>query len=269
MLDKETIETFMARKKHLKFSKEDVFEILKVVSVYENVRSGWLWGASGILGRGIFDFAKELIEADGESKVVLRFEGGHPQAERGRIVFFYPEGEKDNGSGLCMLEFCLSAPVAHRDVLGALLALGLKRSTIGDIITVDSSAYAYVLDEMADFIRLHAAQIGKANVKAVWDHSREDGAAIFGLKFKAAEIVAASARVDLILSKVYGEGRKTVKRDIERDRVKLNDFILGNAHLGLEEGDRVSYRGHGKIVVGRVKATTKKGNIVLEIKKYA
>ncbi|MBK5251194.1 MAG: hypothetical protein JJE29_00895 [Peptostreptococcaceae bacterium] len=267
MPSKRDIESFLNRQSHLRHSKDDTFEILKVVSAYESVSRGRSVDMSGFIGRGQYNLIRELICSMCENDVNMRFEGGYPDAERGRMVFLGPGNTSVSEWGLIVLELSLNDVVGHRDVLGAMLSLGVQRSLIGDIGIRGSTVYVVVSEDMADFIMMNISRIGKSKLES--SVSRFCGEIDFPKSLiKEIELVAASMRVDLILSKIFAQGRKDVKNDIEKGKVKLNDFILDTANHSLMESDLVSYRKHGKIRIGKMKGTTKKGNIVVEIKKY-
>ena len=80
------------------------------------------------------------------------FWGGYDNAKR--VIF---------GSGVCSTdEFPISAlcfrykseyELSHRDFLGSLMALGIERSTIGDIIVNDGQAIVFVKDDIVSFIK--------------------------------------------------------------------------------------------------------------------
>ena len=48
-----------------------------------------------------------------------------------------------------------SARLSHRDYLGSLTGLGIKREMIGDILIHETGADILVLEEMAEFLLLH------------------------------------------------------------------------------------------------------------------
>jgi len=263
MPSKKEIESFLNRQSHLRHTKDDTFEILKVLSAYESIARGRSIDMSGIIGRGQYNLIQELILSLGGNDVNIRY----PDSERGRMVFLDSAKASDEEWGLIVLELRMSDTVGHRDVLGAMLSLGVQRSLIGDIGIRGSTVYVVVSEDMADFIVMNISRIGKAKVESIF--SRFCGEVDFPKSLiKEIEIIAASMRVDLILSKIFRQSRKDVKNDIEKGKVKLNDFILDTANHSLKESDLVSYRKHGKILIGKMKGTTKKGNIVVEIKKY-
>ncbi len=97
--------------------------------------------------------AKQIAREHGAAFSVW---GGYEQAER-QIGCFLPWGEEASSSDFPLVclhsrfssKFC---SLSHRDLLGAFMALGLTRDSIGDIIIVDSDIYLFVMAQTADFI---------------------------------------------------------------------------------------------------------------------
>jgi len=267
MISSREIEVFLNRQSHLRHSKEDTYEILKVIGAYESVLKGRTVDMSGIIGRGQYKLIRELISSFDSNRVKMEFDGAYPDAQRGRMIFSIAEDEREWVSGLVILELRLSGLVCHRDVLGALLSLGVKRSKIGDIGIRGLIAYVIVSEDMTDFIRMSLDRIGKAKVEAS-DALLPERVDFPKASIKKIEIIAASLRADLLLSKAFKRSRKDVKSDIEKGKVKLNDFILDTATYCLQDADVISYRNNGKIEMGKLKGTSKKGNTIVEIKKY-
>ena len=267
MPGKKEVEDFLNRQKHIRHSKDDVYEILKVLSAYESISRGKTLGISGIISRSRFDLVESLVRSTGDNEVVIRFEGGYPDAERGRMIFSTHGEISMEEAGLRLIELKFNSEVGHRDVLGALLSLGVKRSKVGDIGIEGFVSHVVVSDDMVDFIRMNINRVGRACIES----SKAISCGEFDMpkqRFNENEIVVSSMRSDLILSKLFKRSRKDVKGDILKGKVKLNDFILSTADYCVIESDVVSYRGNGKIRIGDTKGVTKKGNYVLKIKKY-
>ena len=83
--------------------------------------------------------------------------GGYQEAER-QMVAFQPDALYYNWEYpiSCVqvepLNHRFSEDLSHRDILGALMHLGIDRSLIGDILIKDKSAYIFCVEKMADFI---------------------------------------------------------------------------------------------------------------------
>ena len=86
--------------------------------------------------------------------------GGFPKAER-QVIVFYPDKLNndiiDKNYDLIMKVLKIILPndlkekYTHRDYLGGLMKLGLKREKIGDIIVTKEGAQIIVLNEIISF----------------------------------------------------------------------------------------------------------------------
>ena len=95
---------------------------------------------------------RELGVSSSEARCV--FYGGYEDAERTMAVFL-PDYADERDCPLSVIR--IKAPsggrkLTHRDYLGSLLGLGLKREMTGDILVTDSGADIIVMEEVKDFI---------------------------------------------------------------------------------------------------------------------
>ena len=158
--------------------------------------------------------------------------------------------------------------LSHRDLLGAVLALGLKRDQIGDIIMLqDGGAAMLVIDSKAEYICANLLQVGRLAVKCTVVEAdqlplaREEGRIIKG--------TVASLRADALISLGFGLSRSRVVIMIKGGAVKVNwRPVYSPAHT-LKEGDQVSLKGRGRLRVNAVEGETRKGRMRVELKKYS
>ena len=100
----------------------------------------------------------QLMECSRDLAAPFTLEGGHPASER-RIAMFGSEdlcGYSAEPPVTCMLIAPKNAKFAdrleHRDFLGALLNLGIRREVLGDIFVREEGAYLFCLDTIAQYI---------------------------------------------------------------------------------------------------------------------
>jgi RNA-binding protein YlmH len=56
---------------------------------------------------------------------------------------------------------------------------------------------------------------------------------------------------------------------VKADKVKINHQPVAKPSVNVKDGDVVSVRSKGRIQVGDVQATTKKGNLRLKLRKFS
>ena len=102
--------------------------------------------------------------------VQYTYYGGYTGAERAITVFspvFLSIDTSDCESYLKTVYISLKGreSLNHRDYLGSLMGLGIKREKIGDILVYEDSADVIVLSEIADYIKYNLAKIGSSKVE--------------------------------------------------------------------------------------------------------
>lgn len=63
--------------------------------------------------------------------------------------------------------------------------------------------------------------------------------------------------------------RTKMVREIKAERVKLNWQPVSNPALAVKEGDVLSLRGRGRVVVAQVVGTTRKGRTSVVLQRYS
>ena len=202
-------------------------------------------------------------------RVKLVFDGGFENAERVRAVFLNPEwGEYDRENLLAALkiEYRPQDTLGHRDVLGALMALGIERDTIGDIISDENSAMLICMPEMSSYIIENLDKAGRVGVKISEISLSELPAKQEELSIKTDTV--ASLRLDAVLSAAFGLSRSKAVELIAAGRVNLNHLPCMQPAKELEEGALLSVRGHGRAKLLEVGNVSRKGRTFVRIGLY-
>ena len=88
-------------------------------------------------------------------------------SERKRVIIFKNDIEEfkiDDYISIIKISYNKRfGEINHRDVLGSIIGLGIKRECIGDII-VDEDIFVYVIKEMEHFIVNNLIKIGRVSV---------------------------------------------------------------------------------------------------------
>ena len=155
--------------------------------------------------------------------------------------------------------------LSHRDYLGALMNLGIERSTLGDIVIDGKRAYLFCNEKLADYIVENVDKIRHNSVKCkIADKIPET--TITRTERKSIQVSA--ARADSIISKVYNISRSESVDLFRAKKVFVNGRLNENNSGQLKEADKVSVRGFGKFVYCGVLRETKKGKLNVEVDIY-
>jgi len=211
--------------------------------------------------------ATELAKS--QSSVQLDFHGGFEDAER-RMAVFLPDWDSVQSEEfpiviLKMTDRGWSRTLSHRDFLGALLGLGIKREKMGDLLVRERICFAAVHRDIAGFLETNLERAGRSSL-IVQRAAGED--LHIEPKYNEMRITVASPRLDGVVGAVFGLSRAKAAGLIKGEKVKQNWEIEIRTDTALQQGDIVSVGGKGKFKVGEFAGVTKKGRSVMVIKRY-
>ncbi len=201
----------------------------------------------------------------------VRFDGGHPGAERKRALVA-PDYRvlDDEEMGISLIEVTSEdeklKELDHGDYMGAILGLGIKRDKIGDIYVREDGCHFLAASEIADYIRLNLSQVHRLYVRT--EQLPLDKLKATETKLDEMFLSVASLRLDGIVSDVYRLSRAKVLVPIKAGRCKVNWKQEEDPSKPLKQGDVVSLQGFGRFQVLEVEGVTKKGRYRLKIGKY-
>lgn len=155
--------------------------------------------------------------------------------------------------------------LSHRDFLGALMNLGIERSTIGDIKVGEREAYLFCLDSIAGFICENLSQVRHTHVKCSLTEGPAD---IPQEEPLSVSIQVQSFRVDAVLAKVYNMSREKSLELFRAGKVYVDGRLCGNNARQLKCGETVNARGYGKFMLAGEPRETKKGKLAVEVSLY-
>lgn len=151
-----------------------------------------------------------------------------------------------------------SKKLYHKDYLGTILGLGIKREKIGDIIlTNDNSAYVFVSLDICDYIEKDLKKIGHETVRIikVQEINKND----LKIDYKERDITLSSYRLDNFIAHGFGISRRISSELIEKELVKVNYEDYSNPLYEIKEEDLISVRGYGRLKVIKLDGENKKG----------
>ena len=200
---------------------------------------------------------------------VFSFDGGYEDAERVRALFLNPDwGQYDRADLFTALkiEFRRQETLGHRDILGALMALGIERSCIGDIICGDSFTAVLCVPEMGAYISENFTKAGRVGVKA--SVTGLDELIIEREEPQIKTAAVASLRLDAVLSAAFALSRSNTSELIAANKVSLNHLPCIQPAKEVNENDLISVRGFGRAKLLEVGGTSRKGRVFLRFGVY-
>lgn len=212
----------------------------------------------------------DVRHAASQAEVKAAFFGGFDDAERRIAAFYADEAPEEWEYPLCCLELKWNSKYAHpghRDLLGAVMGLGLERSATGDIAPSenDGAAYLFVHSDVESYICANLESAGRASLK-VQPLSGE-------MKIKAPEgedirATVSSERLDAVLAAGLKLSRNDAQKLIASGHVKRNHIEELRGDIHLQEGDLLSVRGYGRMRIALFDGITRKGRLIVRLFRY-
>lgn len=240
---------------------------IKLVSVAESVLRTQKFRLSGFLD----PFGEEIAETVAKSfGLRIQVEGGYAGAERVRAALLH---EDFRGTNIDFDIACIEARwkvefahLTHRDVLGALMSLGIERDRLGDLLVGTGFVKIICDKKMQAYFLENLTMIGPVGVEV--SEAELDSIAPREERCKEVRATVASLRVDAIAAAGFGFSRSRAATDIENEKLKLNWQTVRSASQTVKEGDVLSLRGRGRLEVAEVRGQTKKGRTAITLKRY-
>lgn len=227
--------------------------------------------------KGLWVYSDFLTEAEQSALMKMRLPakvslfGGYESAERRLAVFgdeadiFYPAEPPVTLLCIAPLQKKFADALTHRDFLGSLMALGIKREMLGDILVSNNAAYVFCLEKMADYI---INELKSVKHTSVCIKKTDKLPPLLMPETKRMEYIVSSERLDVLIAAVYDLSRSESQRLVDAERVFVNSIITKSASAVLKPQDKVSVRGYGRFLYIGVVRTTKKGRSVVAADKF-
>lgn len=155
--------------------------------------------------------------------------------------------------------------LTHRDILGALMGLGIERETIGDIVIRESGAYIFCAETMAAHIAESFTKAKHTDLKVEFAEKLPEGALY---RLSPAELTIASERLDCIIAAYAKLSRGDAAELIGKGLVFVNGAQIESGSKPVPENGIVSVRGYGRFILREQARRTRKDRLVVRIEKY-
>ena len=212
--------------------------------------------------------AADLLHAAGIPETAYIRWGGYDGAERKRLLFL-PEwmAEPDGTEIAAVRAACRSGgDLTHRDFLGSLMALGLTREKIGDILVEKGGCQVLLDPSMTDFLLQN------------WDSAGREKLTVTPLPLSALAVphaavkelrdTVSSLRLDNVLAAGFSVSRGKAAEAVEKGAVQVNWTVCQKPDKPVAAGDTITCRGMGKCVLDSVGGPTKKGRLPVVIRRF-
>ena len=186
------------------------------------------------------------------------FWGGYPGSERNICLF--PAGWQEDS-------FPAGASLTHRDILGALMGLGLTREVLGDILLPQPGVCQVVaLTEAVPILLSQWESAGRYKVSL--SEISLDQLAPKPAQVRTIRDTVATLRLDAVTAAGFSLSRAKAAALVASGKVSLNHRECLKADRPVAEGDVLTCRGLGRCVVKEVPGQSKKGRTMVVLDRY-
>ena len=216
-----------------------------------------------------FQQAMQVIDLKKQDQLSVLTLGGYSNSERKRIIMIKAGQEFLEESKYIkayVIKHRKQDEIGHRDILGALMNLGLERNTIGDIEAKDDKLTFVAISEVGDFIKENFTKAGNKGIKVLEIPFSELGERRQVLLEE--RIIVPSMRIDVFIAEVFKLSRSQASSMIKESKVTVNYEEAAKQDANLVIGDIVALRGKGKVKLTADLGMTKKNRFKLLVGIY-
>ena len=155
--------------------------------------------------------------------------------------------------------------LTHRDYLGSVLGLGIERSTLGDIIIREKTAYLFAKEDIADYIASSLEKVRRTDVKLSRVVTLPEGELY---RTERRRLQAVGERVDAVIAKLFSISRDDSLSLFKKGLVFADGRQILSASYIPKENELISVRGHGRFIYRGYESLTKKGKLNIDVDLY-
>lgn len=202
--------------------------------------------------------------------------GGYEEAER-KILIIYPDKYDENmiakNYNKLLKVVRVNLPqeehgnYSHRNYLGGIVKLGLKREKVGDIIVANEGSDIITAQDFAEILKQQLPSLTrfeKSDIEIVELNNLNKKE----VQKEVVKIIVPSLRLDNFVSDLARTSRSKAAQIIDQERVFINGQNETKASKQVKLNDVITIRGKGRFVVTGFEGTTRSGRTVVIIEKY-
>lgn len=200
-----------------------------------------------------------------------RLFGGYPAAERQIVCFgsLQQFGYEPTPPIVCLMAAPIAPkfaePLSHRDFLGSLIGLGIRREVSGDILVIQNTGYIFCLEPIAPYITQQLIQVRRTPVHV----TQVDAPPAEAIQPpQVTQIVVASERLDAIVAAVYRLSRSDSQQLFHDQKIFADGRQINNTSFTPSSGHLISVRGYGRFLYEGIEQQTRKGRLRANVRIY-
>ena len=191
------------------------------------------------------------------------FFGGYDEAERCVLSVspaFFPAEEYEYPLRTVAFRYRVQKELTHRDVLGTLMSVGIRRDAVGDILCGKGLAVVFLRSDITDYVCEQVDRIGGEGVRVIADY---DGELPITVEYESLHDTIASPRLDSIVKVLTRCSREKAAELIRLGLVSIDHRPVESVSVTVLANAVISIRGYGRYIIRQIGPETKKGRLLL------
>ncbi|MBC2396613.1 RNA-binding protein [Clostridium tetanomorphum] len=156
--------------------------------------------------------------------------------------------------------------LSHREYMGAIMSLGIRREKFGDIILKKDGCYFPINEELVDYVIDNLKNVGNCPCNIEKVNIYEEGLPQY--TFENITVMATSNRIDCMISAITNLSRNKALDLILSGKVLINYFPVKDKDKMIKKNSIITVRGFGKFKFVEEVGNTAKGRLKLLFKKF-
>lgn len=193
-------------------------------------------------------------------------DGGLEEAER-KIIYIFPSYMETSQIEEKLIYLRAKGEfqkLSHKDFLGGLLSIGIKREKTGDIIVHEDYADFILEKDIGGFVLLNLEKVGNQNIQI--SEVKKEELSSPNMVYKEITSFISSLRIDAFLSAVYNISRNDALNIIKAGHVKVNWVPIEKPSILLSQADLISTKGYGRAIIHTIGGLSKKGRVHVSVR---
>ena len=155
--------------------------------------------------------------------------------------------------------------LTHRDLLGAILNLGIERRCVGDIAIKNNVAYIFAREDIATFIADNLTRARHTDLSVAITATLPDGE-LYRTEDKTVQ--TSGERLDAVIARVFSLSREDAQALFKKRLVFASGREIESTSYIPKIDEVVSVRGFGRFIYLGYSSLSKKGKLNINVKLY-
>lgn len=154
----------------------------------------------------------------------------------------------------------------HKDYLGAVMSLDIKREKFGDLLVKNDCCYIPVTKELIPYITTNLNKIKNCPCEVCIVNVGD--VIIPAPEFQDINVIVSAMRIDCVLAELSGKSRVKSLEYLKSGKVLINYLPESKKDKLIEIEDIITIRGIGKFKIASILCTTQKDRLKLLVNKF-